>query len=141
MLAVFDSLSTLVHVARIERIQEKFVKYALHRLGWDTSRDLPPYTSRCMLLSLDTLKTRRDIAKILFVYDILSVSSPPLLTEVGFRVPSYPTRRHEFFHIENHRTNYGAFEPLNAALHSFNEIANLFDFNKSRSQFVAQVKA
>jgi hypothetical protein len=25
-------------------------------------------------------------------------------------------------------------------LHSFNEIANLFDFNKSRSQFVAQVK-
>jgi hypothetical protein len=40
-----------------------------------------------MLLSLDTLKTRRDIAKILFVYDILPgrVSSPPLLTEVGFR--------------------------------------------------------
>jgi hypothetical protein len=84
-----------VHVARIERIQEKFVKYALRRLGWDTSRDLPPYTSRCLLLSLDTLKMRRDIAKILFVYDILSgrVSSPPLLTEVGFRVPSYPTRR------------------------------------------------
>jgi hypothetical protein len=103
-----------VHVARIERIQEKFVKYALRRLGWDTSRDLPPYTSRCMLLSLDTLKTRRNIAKILFVYDILSgrVSSPPLLTEVGFRVPSYPTRRHKFFHIENHRTNYGAFEPI-----------------------------
>jgi hypothetical protein len=72
-----------------------------------------------MLLSLDTLKTRRDIAKFFFVYDILSgrVSSRPLLTEVGFRVPSYPTRRHEFFHIENHRTNYGAFEPINAALH------------------------
>jgi hypothetical protein len=25
---------------------------------------------------------------------------------------------------------YGAFEPINSALHSFNEIANLFDFNK-----------
>jgi hypothetical protein len=46
-----------VHIARIERIQEKFVKYALPRLGWDTSRDLPPYTSRCMLLSLETLET------------------------------------------------------------------------------------
>jgi hypothetical protein len=47
-----------VHIARIERIQEKFVKYALRRLRWDTSRDLPPYTSRCMLLSLETLETR-----------------------------------------------------------------------------------
>jgi hypothetical protein len=68
-----------------------------------------------------TLKTRRDIAKMLFVFDILSgiVSSSPLLTEVGFRVPSYPTRRHEFFHIDN----------------------NLFDFNESRNQFVAQLKS
>jgi hypothetical protein len=74
-----------------------------------------------MLLSLDTLKTHRNIPKILFVFD--------------------PMRRHEFFQIDNHRTNYGAFEPINAALHSFNEITNLFDFNKSRSQFVAQVKS
>ena len=57
-----------VHVSRIERIQEKFVKYALRRLGWDITRDLPPYTHRCMLLSLDTLKMRRDTARILFIF-------------------------------------------------------------------------
>jgi hypothetical protein len=71
-----------------------------------------------MLLRLDTLKTGRAIAKVLFVLDILSgrVSLPPLLTEVGFRVPSYPTRRHEFFHIDNQCPNYGAFETVNTAL-------------------------
>ena len=132
-----------VHVSRIERIQEKFVKYALRRLGWDITRDLPPYTHRCMLLSLDTLKMRRDTARILFIFDILSgrVSSPPLLAEVGLCVPSYITRRHDFFQIDYHRTNYGTFEPINAALYSFNEIADLFDFDLSRSQFVARVKS
>jgi hypothetical protein len=96
-----------------------------------------------MLLSLETLETRRDIARILFVFDIFSgrVSSPPLLAEIGLRVPSYRTRQHDFFHIDFHRTNYGAFEPINAALHSFNEIADLFDFDLSRSQFVARVKS
>jgi Reverse transcriptase (RNA-dependent DNA polymerase) len=122
-----------VHIARLERIQEKFVKYALRRLGWDANSDLPPYRSRCALINLDTLQTRREIARILFVFDILSgkVSSPPLLAEVGLRVPSYHTRRRKFFQIDYHRTNYGTFEPINAALHSFNEIADLFDFGMS----------
>jgi hypothetical protein len=90
-----------VHIARIERIQEKFIKYALRRLGWDANSDLPPYRSRCALINLDTLQTRREIARILLVFDILSgkVSPPPLLAEVDLRVPSYPTRRREFFHI------------------------------------------
>jgi hypothetical protein len=96
-----------------------------------------------MLLSLETLETGRVIARILFVFDIFSgrVSSPPLLAEIGLRAPSYSTRRHDFFHIDYHCTNYGAFEPINAALNSFNEIADLFDFDLSRSQFVAQVKS
>jgi hypothetical protein len=96
-----------------------------------------------MLLSLETWETRRDIARILFVFDIFSgrVSSPPLLSEIGLRVPSYRTHQHDFFHIDFHRTNYGAFEPINAALHGFNEIADLFDFDLSRSQFVARGKS
>jgi Reverse transcriptase (RNA-dependent DNA polymerase) len=55
-----------VHNAKIERIQKKFVKYALRRLRWDTNLDLPPCTSCCMLLSLETLETRRDIARHIF---------------------------------------------------------------------------
>jgi Reverse transcriptase (RNA-dependent DNA polymerase) len=133
----------VVHIDRIERIQEKFIKYALRRLGWNANSDLPPYHSRCGLINLETLEIRRDIARIMYVFDILSgkVSSAPLLAEVGFRIPSYATRRHEFLHIDYHRTNYGAFEPINAALNSFNDIANFFDFNVSRKRFVTLVKS
>jgi hypothetical protein len=94
--------------SRIERLQEKFVKYALRRLGWDASSDLPPYRSRCSLLNLDKLQTRREISR-----------------DLGLRVPSYPTRRYEFCQIDYHHTNYGAFASINAALHGFNEIADL----------------
>jgi hypothetical protein len=80
------------------------------------------------LPQLDTLQTWREIARILFVFNILSGSdsSPSLLAGVGLRVPSYSTRRQDFFQIKYRRT-YGAFEPINAALNSFNEIAELFD--------------
>jgi hypothetical protein len=132
-----------VHIDRIERIQEKFVKYALRRLGWDPSSVLPPYRGRCSLINLETLDVRRRIARVMYVFDILSgrVSSPHLLAEVGLRAPTYPTRRREFLHIDYHRTNYGAFEPINAALQSFNDVADLFDFNVSRSRFVSQIKS
>jgi hypothetical protein len=52
-----------------------------------------------------------------------------------------PDLRIRFFHIDFHRTNDCAFEPINSALHSFNEIADLFDFDLSRSQFVARIKS
>jgi hypothetical protein len=45
------------------------------------------------------------------------VSSPPLfLNEVGIRVASYSKRRHDFFHVDYHRTNFGI-KPINATLH------------------------
>jgi hypothetical protein len=83
--------------------------------------DWMPYRSRCALINWDTLQALREIARILFIFDILSgkVLSPPLLAEIGPRVPSYSTRRCEFFQIDSNRTNFGAFEPFNAALHSF----------------------
>jgi hypothetical protein len=68
-----------------------------------------------------TMYPRHDIARILFVFDIFSgrVSSPPFLAENHLRVSSYSTRRPDFFHIDYHRTNYGAFEPITAALFWF----------------------
>jgi hypothetical protein len=63
----------VVHIDRIERIQKKkFIKYAHRRLGWNANSDLSPYHSRCGLINLETLEIRRDIARIMFVFDILS---------------------------------------------------------------------
>jgi hypothetical protein len=49
-----------VHIARIDRIQEKFIKYALRRLGWDQNLELPSYKDRCALIHLDTLRNQRE---------------------------------------------------------------------------------
>jgi hypothetical protein len=36
------------HIDRIERVQKKFVWYALRGLGWTDMFDVPPYVNRCV---------------------------------------------------------------------------------------------
>ena len=131
------------HVNRIERIQEKFIKHALKRLPWNPNLVLPPYEDRCRVLVMDTLKRRRDIARVLLVFDLLSgkIDSPNLLTQIVLSVPAYRTRGREFLYVEFHRTNYGVFEPINAAVRGFNEFAGLYDFNLTRDTFLNRIKA
>jgi hypothetical protein len=52
------SLHQEVHSARIERIQNNFIIFALRGLGW-TIQPLPPYESRCLLLGLEVLSDRK----------------------------------------------------------------------------------
>jgi hypothetical protein len=40
------------HIDIIERMQKKFVRYALHSLGWTDMCYLPPYVDRCALICL-----------------------------------------------------------------------------------------
>ena len=110
---------------------------------WNPDLELPPYENRCRVLVMDTLKKRRDVARVLLVFDLLSgkIDSPNLLTQIGLSVPSYQTRGHEFLFVEFHRTNYGVFEPINAAVRGFNEFAGLFDFNLTRDVFINRITA
>jgi hypothetical protein len=43
---------------RIERVQKKFVSYALRGLGWTDMFDLSPYVDRCAFIRLKTLAER-----------------------------------------------------------------------------------
>jgi hypothetical protein len=47
----------------------------------------------------------------------------------------------EFLFVEFHRTNYGIYEPVNAAVRGFNEFAGLFDFNITRDTFLKRIKS
>jgi hypothetical protein len=62
-------------IARLDRVQEKFILYALRRLGWMYMNLLPPYESRCKLLNLATLCRRREISSVMFVRDVLCAMS------------------------------------------------------------------
>jgi hypothetical protein len=59
-----------VHVNRNERVQRKFVRYALRGLGWTDMYDLPLYVYRCALIHLETLTIRRSDAFVMFVFDV-----------------------------------------------------------------------
>jgi hypothetical protein len=61
-----------VRVDKVERVQRRFIRYALRGLGWTDIYDLPPYEHRCALLRLDTLVKGRSLACIMFIFDILS---------------------------------------------------------------------
>jgi Reverse transcriptase (RNA-dependent DNA polymerase) len=126
-----------VHVKKIERIQEKFLKYALRRMGWKNVFELPPYESRCMLLNLNTLERRREIGNIMFIRDLVCgrVICPYLLNNINFLVSSYRTRASLFIYPNYHRTNYGLCEPLNNSILLFNKSSQYFDFNNTRNKF------
>jgi hypothetical protein len=95
-------MSRVTHINRIERIQEKFIKHALRQFRWNVNLDLPPYENRCRVLVMDTLKKRRDVARVLLVFDLLSgkIDLPKLLSQINLSVPSYQIRGREFLFVE-----------------------------------------
>jgi hypothetical protein len=133
-----------VRVNRVERVQRRFIRYALRGLGWTDMHDLPPYEDRCALLHLDTLTKRRSIACVMFIFDVLSgpgVKSPNLLSVLDLITPRYLTSGTEFFCIDFHWTNYnGIHEPMSSAMRQFNEVIGLFDFGLTQDQFVNRLR-
>jgi hypothetical protein len=108
-----------VHSAKIERVQGKFIKYALRSLGWTDPLNLPPYENRCRLINLDTLAERRNKACVMFVFDVLSgkIDAPPILVEIRLNVLirtnySYRTCFFTFRIYEIHKGKYW-FHPKN----------------------------
>ena len=65
--AVVWSPSHNVWVNRIEKIQAKFVRFALRFLPWQNPDELPSYESRCRLLGTDTLQKRRKVMRTVFL--------------------------------------------------------------------------
>lgn len=97
------------------------------------------YDMRLDNLKLLSLANRRKVAAALFVADLMSGRSdaPNILERVHMNVNSYRSvlRNRKFLTVEYHRTNYGKSEPINRMFSEFNDVADLFDFNKSRDVF------
>jgi hypothetical protein len=98
----------------IERVQKKFVRYALRGLGWTDMFSLPPYVDRCVFIRLETLAERRANACVMFIFYILSgrVNSSNLLSLISINALWYHTRTSNFLRVD------GVHEPLNGAFRS-----------------------
>lgn len=131
-----------VHVRRIERIQEKFVWFALRKLNWNRE-NMPPYHDRCKLINVQPLTERRVVSSALFIFDIIenNIDCPFLLSHINFNAPPRHTRNYVLLRPSQHRTAYGQHEPINRMCTIFNEFDALFDFGISRSSFKRAIQS
>ena len=130
-----------VHIIAIERVQKKFIRFALRMLPWNDPEQLPPYTERCQLINLEPLSVRRVKAQRLFVFDVIEgvIDCPALLEQIAFSVPPRRLRSSNLLAVPYHRTNYGYNNPLDACIRVFNDASEEHDFNMSRNKFKARI--
>jgi hypothetical protein len=110
-------------IVRLEKGQEKFILYALRRLGWMNMNMLSSYESRCKLLNLDTLCRRREIPSVVFVRDVLCarIDLSSLLGMFALTANPHRTRSRVLLLERFHRTAY-------CAIQNFNNEIQCFDF-------------
>ncbi|XP_055611992.1 uncharacterized protein LOC129758508 [Uranotaenia lowii] len=131
-----------VHSERLERIQKKFLRYALRRLPWQDPVRLPPYSERCALLSMTSLSQRRTFLQRTFVYDILTnaVDCPQLLQRLNIYVPARRLRNQTMFWLPRSRTVFGENHPLFRCCEVFNAVSHLFDYHVTKSKFKCAIR-
>lgn len=121
-------------VDRIESVQRRFIRFSLRGLPWRDPFRLPSYESRCNLINLETLAVRRNVARAMFVSDVLTARTecPVLLNAIGLQVQPRILRNRGFLRIPVQRTNYGTYGSITGLLRLFNRVADGFDFNLCR---------
>ena len=95
------------HMARVEKVQNRFVKYLLFKFRVPYN-DLS-YETRLLLCGFKSLECRRRNALILFLYKLLHglIDSTNIVNLISLLVPTRRTRHTQLFFENTHRTNYG----------------------------------
>ena len=108
--------------ARIESIQKQFLLFALRRLKWQDRFRLPTYEHRLLLLQMVTLRERRLIAQITFIFNVIrgKLSSKIIMSRINFRTSHHRARDSNLLEISVQSLNYLKYEPVNFMLSTFN---------------------
>lgn len=131
---------TQCSMSRIESVQKRFLLYALRHLAWADRYNMPPYEARLMLLNLQAIRDRYEVAQSMVVFDLLSkkMRCPSLLQELDFggRSTRNGTRR---LAIAGHSTNFMANEPFNRCCTTFNRFSEAYEPVLSRDTFKKRI--
>lgn len=119
---------------RIESVQHRFLRFALRKLPWRNPFQLPSYESRCQLIDLELLRTRRDVCRALTVADTLQgrIDCAFILEKNDLHAQSRSLRNNVMLRLPLRRTNYGMHGAIIDIQRVFNRIALLFDFHLTR---------
>ena len=101
-------------ITKIESVQKQFLLFALRGLGWNSSIDLPPYTSRLLLIDLPTLERRRVMLGFTFMHKLVNgyIDSHFLLNLINFNVPIRQSRHFIPLKLNFCKFKYESFNPL-----------------------------
>ena len=126
---------------RIERVQKRFIRFALRELPWRDPVNLPPYPDRCRLLGIDTLERRRKIQQAAFIAKVANgeLDSPNLLSLLNFRASQRTLRSTGMLQTSFHRTSFGYNEPITSCIRTFASVEELFEFDESSRIFVKKI--
>ncbi|XP_075158149.1 uncharacterized protein LOC142231426 [Haematobia irritans] len=95
-----------VYSGRIERIQKRFIKFALRFIPF--SDPFPSYIDKCRLIHLMTLENRRTYLSQVFLFKIISgfIDCAQLLELISFNVPARSLRSRALFYTCIHKIYY-----------------------------------
>lgn len=129
-----------VHSNTIEKVQNKFLRYCAYKMQY-TIED-HNYSNIMKELNLQSLKTRRTINDLCFIYKLLngSINSPELLELITFNIPKKNFRNHNLFFIALHSSNYGQHSPIDRTLRIINQY-NIDIFEGSLFSFKKKIKS
>ena len=131
------------HIARVEAVQRNFSRFALRVLNWRDPLNLPEYSERLKLLSLDTLFARRKLTDVLFIHDILSgkIQCSHLLSMIPLSTSRFGLRHRDLFLVSSHRTCYGCNNPIDRALTCLNSMGTHYDCSESRDSLKCKLRS
>ena len=109
-------------IDRLERVQQKFIKYLCVKVGLRYSSN--NYTFLCTFFQLPTLQQRRRFLDVTFLYKCMfSVyNCSEILESICFNVPSRTLRSKQLFKPTMSRVNVHSNAFLQRTMNHFNEI-------------------
>ena len=118
----------------IESVQKQFLMFCLRGLNFNPT-SLPSYSARLALIKLPTLKSRRTMLNISFIFNVITgdIGSSFLIHNITFNVPQRPSRHFSPLSIQFFRSNYAGADPIRRMCKEFNKLYMLIDFSSSNN--------
>lgn len=128
-----------VHISRIEKIQNKFLK----SLDFRTGHCFQDYHTSALRHGLDPLDRRRSYLDASFLYKILHnvIDSSHLLESITFRVKRISSRSNAIFHIPKCNTRYASNSFIRRSCNFYNtHLSDVDIFSDSIYQFKNNIR-
>ncbi|XP_055385908.1 uncharacterized protein LOC129614949 [Condylostylus longicornis] len=127
------------HIKRIESVQKNMVRFSLRKFICEMNAT--GYIAKCKLIDIQTLESRRNVASVIYSYDILSarINCPFILNLYNIYAPIRNVKARRVLYLDSHRTNYGFSEPIANSQRLLNVCASQIDFHYNRDKLKREI--